>query len=68
MLADVTNFGLPDEPCFAVRDVNLDSAALAVTNRARGKSVLAQSQSQSVQAGVHRLGGDRFTAADHQPC
>src|SRR6267143_1808587 len=67
MLADVTNLGLPDEPCFAVRDVNLDSAALSVTNRGRGKSVLTQSESQSVQAGVHRLGSDRFTAADHQP-
>ena len=68
MLADVTNFGLQDEPCFAVGDVNLDSAGLALTNRARGKSVLAQSESQSVEAGVHRLGGDRFPAADQQPC
>ena len=68
MPADVTNFSLPDEPCFAVRHVNLDGAALSVTNHGRGESVLAQSQSQSVQAGVHRLGGDRFTAADHQPC
>jgi hypothetical protein len=62
----MTNFGLPDEPGFAVRDVNLDRAALSVTNR--GKSVLTQRESQSVEAGVHRLGGDRFTTADQQPC
>ena len=48
MLADVTHLGLPEEPCFAVRDVNLDRTALSVTNRGRGESVLTQSESQSV--------------------
>ena len=48
MLADVTNLRLPDEPCLAVRDVNLDSATLSMTNRGRGKSVLTQRESHSV--------------------